>query len=198
MISLVRSSWAHIAFRSRDPRKKTRQHDKLYMSSSPPPPSPSPYHNPRLTSCTYHYLYIHLFPFCISMPRTIYLAIFSNGASPAHYAVFIPKGGEGNVGKLIHVTGNPATGFFLQFRRNYDFGTTMRNFQQIPLAQVKDQYITDTPGNGTLGDTTACDRLESVATMVQPPGRSPNPFDPSVRIVPLDLFVQQQNLINTT
>lgn len=56
------------------------------------------------------------------MSRTIHLAIFSNGARPAHYAVFIPSGDAGKVGKLIHVTGTTATGFFLEFKRNYDFG----------------------------------------------------------------------------
>ncbi|KAJ5161044.1 hypothetical protein N7492_006436 [Penicillium capsulatum] len=46
--------------------------------------------------------------------------------------------------------------------------------------EVDERFITDTVGNGHPGvDTTARDRLESVATVVQPPGRSPNPFDPS-------------------
>lgn len=118
------------------------------------------------------------------MPRTIYLAVFSNGAKPAHYAVYIPTGGTGEVGKLIHATGNPAMGFFLEFKRNYNFSTTQRNFQQIPLAQVNDQLIIDTGRNERPAvDTTARDRLESVATTVQPPGRSSNPFDPSVRIL---------------
>ncbi|KJF61534.1 uncharacterized protein CIMG_13727 [Coccidioides immitis RS] len=114
------------------------------------------------------------------MSRTIHLAIFSNGARPAHYAVFIPTGDAGKVGKLIHVTGTTATGFFLEFKRNYDFSLTQRKHQLIPLAQVNAQYITDTVGTGQQSaDTTARDRLESVATIVLPPGRSANPFDPS-------------------
>ncbi|EED17215.1 conserved hypothetical protein [Talaromyces stipitatus ATCC 10500] len=45
---------------------------------------------------------------------------------------------------------------------------------------LNEQYIADTVGNERASaDTTARDRLESVATTVQPPGRSPNPFDPS-------------------
>lgn len=116
------------------------------------------------------------------MGRTIHLAIFSNGAQPAHYAVFVPTGDAGKVGKLIHVTGTTATGFFREFKRNYDFSATQRKHHIIPLAQVDERFITDTVGNGQLTvDTTASDRLESVATIVQPPGRSPNPFDPSVR-----------------
>ncbi|OQE15827.1 hypothetical protein PENFLA_c030G06567 [Penicillium flavigenum] len=113
------------------------------------------------------------------MPRTIYLAVCSRGAQPAHYAVYIPTGDTGDVGKLIHVTGNPAQGFFLEFRRNYDFEAPQPSFQRIPLAQVDDRYIKDTVGNREIGDTIARDRFESVATTVQPPSRSPNPFDPS-------------------
>lgn len=115
------------------------------------------------------------------MPRTIHLAIFSNGARPAHYAVFVPSGDAGKVGKLIHVTGTTATGFFREFKRNYDFSVTQRKHHIIPLAQVDERFITDTVGNGQPGvDTTARDRLESAATVILPPGRSLNPFDPSV------------------
>ncbi|KAL4780677.1 hypothetical protein BJX76DRAFT_350806 [Aspergillus varians] len=81
-------------------------------------------------------------------------------------AVFVPTGDVGKVGKLIH--------------RNYDFSVTQRKHQIIPLALVNDQCIADTVGNGQpSADTTARDRLESVATVVPPPSRSPNPFDPS-------------------
>lgn len=117
------------------------------------------------------------------MPRTIYLAVFSNGARPAHWAIFIPTSNMEHKGKLIHVTGSTATGFYLEFKRNYNFATTARQHQIVPLAQVNDQYIADTVGSGAAtADTTARDRLESAATVVQPPSRSPNPFDPAVRI----------------
>lgn len=117
------------------------------------------------------------------MPRTIYLAVFSNGARPAHWAIFIPTPGTELAGKLIHVTGSTATGFYLEFKRRYNFATTTRRYQIVPLAQVNDQYIADTVGGGAAtADTTAHDRLESAATVVQPPGRSPNPFDPAVRM----------------
>ena len=86
---------------------------------------------------------------------------------------------------MIHVTGNTATGFWLEFKRNYDLERTDRRHQLIPLAQVDERYVTDTVGNGDATvDTTARDRLESAATVVQPPGRSPKPFDPSVRWFP--------------
>lgn len=80
------------------------------------------------------------------MSRTIHLAIFSNGTRPAHYTVFIPTGDAGKIGKLIHVTGTTATGFFLEFKHNYDFNLTQRKHQLILLAQVNAQYITDTVG----------------------------------------------------
>ncbi|ORY09387.1 hypothetical protein BCR34DRAFT_625800 [Clohesyomyces aquaticus] len=94
-------------------------------------------------------------------------------------AIFIPTTGEEEVGKLIHVTGNPATGSFLEFKRNYDFRTTSRRHQLLPLAQVEDQYVADTPG-AVAQDTTACGRLKSTATVVPPPGRGANPFNPTV------------------
>ena len=91
------------------------------------------------------------------MTRTIYLAVFSNQTKPAHYSVFIPTGDTGVVGKLIHVTGNTAMGFFLEFKRNYDFRATKRKYQIIPLAQVDDQYVADIAGNTSSSDTTARD-----------------------------------------
>lgn len=115
------------------------------------------------------------------MTRTLYLAIYSNGRKPAHVAVFIPTGDQGDKGKIIHVVGNPATGFFLQFKHNYDFVLDDRKYQIITLATVEDRLAKDTVGNGEPGeDTIARDRLESAATVVQPPGRSANPFDSSV------------------
>lgn len=45
------------------------------------------------------------------------------------------------------------------------------------------QRDTDTVGNGEpVEDTIARDLVESVATTVLPPGRSPNPFGPDVGI----------------
>ncbi|KAL2823586.1 hypothetical protein BDW59DRAFT_163162 [Aspergillus cavernicola] len=103
------------------------------------------------------------------MPHPIYLPVFSNAARPAHHAVFIPTGITGRQGKVIHVIGNTATGFFLEFKRSYDFLGELRKYEIIPLAEVKDQYIADTAGNGDPStDTTARDRLESVATVIRP------------------------------
>lgn len=115
------------------------------------------------------------------MARSISLIVFSNGTKPAHWAIWIPTAGQQDIGKLLHVTGNPATGFFLEFKRNYDLRTTRRGYRIVALAQVNDQYVTDTPNVHGV-DTTARDRLESMATRVTPPGRSANPFDPAVRL----------------
>lgn len=99
------------------------------------------------------------------------------------------------MGKVLHVTGNPATGFFLEFKRHYDIKTETRSYQTFVLAEVNDKYVADTPGTEESKDTTARDRLESEATVVTPPGRSANPFDPAVRrcsdhqIVPLLMSV---------
>lgn len=119
------------------------------------------------------------------MTRHIYLVIYSNGSRPAHQALFIPTKNTGSKGKVIHVTGNTATGFFLQFKRNCDFALEDRKYQVLLLAEVDDRIVrdTDTVGNGEpVEDTIARDRIESVATTVLPPGRSPNPFGPDVGI----------------
>jgi hypothetical protein len=86
---------------------------------------------------------------------------------------------EDQKGKLIHVTSNTATGFFLEFKRNYDFRQTRIVHQTIQLGHFQDQFVADAAETLPLtADTTARDRLESTATVVAYPARSPNPFDP--------------------
>ncbi|KAE8376677.1 hypothetical protein BDV26DRAFT_293910 [Aspergillus bertholletiae] len=132
------------------------------------------------------------------MPRPIYLAIFSNGPRPAHWSIFIPTINSTNQqGKIIHVTGTTATGFFLEFKRNYDFSTEDRKYQVVPLADVEERYIADTVGDGKLSrDTTARDRLESVATVVKPPGPSPEPFGKDALNCPHWMVEYVSNLVN--
>jgi hypothetical protein len=114
------------------------------------------------------------------MTRSIYLAAFTNGAKPAHWSIWFPTNGQGTKGKLIHVTGNPATGFFLQFKRNYDFAETNRAYQIIELGQIDDKLVADMADSlPATVDTTARDRLEFTATVVKPPGRTANPLDPA-------------------
>lgn len=115
------------------------------------------------------------------MTRFIHLAVFANGPKPAHQAIYIPTGNAGKQGKIIHVTGSPAVGFFLEFKRNYNFADETRKYEIIPLDEVADQYVSDTVGDGMPSiNTTARDRLESAAMIVPTPGRCINPFNPEV------------------
>lgn len=80
--------------------------------------------------------------------HAIYLAIYSNGARPAHWAIFIPTLAHEQSGKAIHVTGNTATGFFLEFKRNYDFRIEDRKYQTLHLADVPSHLVHDAIGDG--------------------------------------------------
>lgn len=67
---------------------------------------------------------------------------------------------------------------------NYNIASgTLSEYKLIPLAEVDDNYVADPAGTERLIDTTARGRLESVATVVKPPGRSANPSDPEVWFV---------------
>ncbi|KAB8259851.1 hypothetical protein BDV32DRAFT_150053 [Aspergillus pseudonomiae] len=73
---------------------------------------------------------------------------------------------------------------------------TVREYQIVPLAQVDDQYVADTVGDRQLSiDTTARGRIEPIATMVPPPARSPNPFDPSASNCQNWIFDYVQTLV---
>jgi len=114
------------------------------------------------------------------MPRTIYISITKNpGGKPAHWALFIPTTNTPLSGKILHATGNTSTGFFLEFKRNFDFNTELRTYKLLPLAEVEDRLVRDTPGHEE-EDTTARDRLESLATTVECPKGDVNPFNPEV------------------
>lgn len=120
----------------------------------------------------------------MSPSRAIYLAVFSNGARPAHWAIFIPTLADKQKGKVILVTGNTATGFFLEFKRNYDLRLEDRKYEILHLADVPGHLVHDVTGDGKPGlDTIARDRLESLAITVPLPGPSARPFDPSVSIL---------------
>ncbi|ODM19114.1 hypothetical protein SI65_05731 [Aspergillus cristatus] len=120
------------------------------------------------------------------MTRTIYLALFNNG----------PKPNTNTLGKLIQVDGNPATGFHLQFVRNYNIASdTLSEYKLTPLAEVDDKYVADPAGTERSIETTARDRLESVAMAVKPPGRNAKPFDPEAPNCQNWLYSYVQKLI---
>ena len=67
---------------------------------------------------------------------------------------------------------------------NYNIVTdTLSEYNLIPLAEVEDKYVADSVSTEKSIDTIARDRLESVAIMVKPPGRSAKPFDPELWFV---------------
>ncbi|KAJ5884035.1 uncharacterized protein N7473_010921 [Penicillium subrubescens] len=71
-----------------------------------------------------------------------------------------------------------------RFKRKYDFSKTPREYHIIPLAQVDERFVAAKAANVPQGrDTIARDRLESVATSVQPPPRSDIPLIPRTQIV---------------
>ncbi|PIG83278.1 hypothetical protein AARAC_009119 [Aspergillus arachidicola] len=68
-------------------------------------------------------------------------------------------------------------GFSLEFKRNYDFVTDYRKYQIMPLVDIEERSVANTVGDSKMScDTTARDRLESVAIVVKPPGPSREPF----------------------
>ncbi|KAF2682663.1 hypothetical protein K458DRAFT_405426 [Lentithecium fluviatile CBS 122367] len=118
------------------------------------------------------------------MARTIYLIVFKSAgpARPAHWPVFIPTTGKEYQGKMLQANGNPRIGFFLEFMRNHDLHNTFNDYKVIPLADVEDCFLKDTVGDGkALTDSTARDRIESIATAIPCPKADPNPFNPKAR-----------------
>ncbi|KAF1960010.1 hypothetical protein CC80DRAFT_438437 [Byssothecium circinans] len=104
------------------------------------------------------------------MPRTIYLAVFNSPIFPAHWALWIPRHDNENVGKLLQANGDAATGFEICFERNYDISADSRRHQIVSLGQAQDDFVDDFQGNGALvTGQKAHDRLEEVALSVPPP-----------------------------
>lgn len=120
------------------------------------------------------------------MPRTIHLQILpggflntSHGRVPAHWSIFIPSLTNPRVGKSFDAIGTPFTGYSLRFRRNYSLDAEPRKFTLVPIADVGDEYVEDTPGDGKPSeDVDAKDGLEREAKRVATPGVSRKPLDP--------------------
>ncbi|WEW58120.1 hypothetical protein PRK78_003587 [Emydomyces testavorans] len=136
------------------------------------------------------------------MPYDIYLLTYPiapnrfNG-SRAHWGIFIPNTPTPNfpphnptsaqpdpnlppnptpIGKVIHVTGTPFTGFGLEFKRNYNLASTGRGWKKYLLAIIDDKHVNikrandDDDGGKFSIDITPRDELEKQALRVDPPG----------------------------
>jgi len=120
------------------------------------------------------------------MPRPLILLTYpggfqnkSHGRVPAHWALYIPSTTDSRVGKTFDAIGTPFTGYSIRFRRNYNLDDEPRQFSEVPIVEVEDALVTDTPGEGKPSeDQDAKDRLEQEAMTVRCPGVSPKPLDP--------------------
>ena len=114
------------------------------------------------------------------MPRPLRLIVYhTNGTVRAHHSLFIPLTTNPRTGKIIHAVGTPFTGYGLVFKRNYDLDTEDRRYSIIPLCEISDEYVLDTPGDGKLSeDVNPQDKLEVEAKKVDAPGVSKEPLKP--------------------
>ncbi|PCH36276.1 hypothetical protein WOLCODRAFT_82202 [Wolfiporia cocos MD-104 SS10] len=103
--------------------------------------------------------------------RAVYLMSYNSRVSPAHWAMWIPSVTRPSLGKVIHVTGDVATGFRHEFKRNYVPETTGRPHTFTLLARVPAEHIVDVLGDGRFSlDTTPVDAIERQALAVKAPG----------------------------
>jgi hypothetical protein len=109
------------------------------------------------------------------MPRPIYLVVFNSPLFPAHWGLWIPhlSTKTPQTGTYLNATGDAATGFGIEFERNYELGADGRRHQLISLGDVADEHVTDAIGDGMwFIDQIARDRVEEVVLGVKPPGPS--------------------------
>jgi len=107
------------------------------------------------------------------MTRDIHLIFYPSPLFPAHWGLWIPSVGNPQIGKMVHVVGDVATGFEHQFKRNYSLITTTRRYDLVLLAKVDDKHVVDVPGNGEgSSDKNPADDIERKALTVPAPGKS--------------------------
>ncbi|OJD16948.1 hypothetical protein AJ78_02930 [Emergomyces pasteurianus Ep9510] len=99
---------------------------------------------------------------------------------------------------MIHVTGNAATGFHLEFRRNYNFSNTNTRHEIIPLAEINDNLASTSPNGSDLvtSDTTARDQLESIATVITPQAAAKTPLTRRLQTVKPGYASMSRNWVN--
>jgi hypothetical protein len=123
------------------------------------------------------------------MPRSIYIVVYASPLFPAHWAVWIPSLAGPDIGKRIHVSGDVHKGFEHGFERNYNLAGTGRAHTLIPIGEVGEDYVTDTPLDGQLSvDRIPRDQLERVALTIPAPGPSMNSASRSAVGCQLTLF----------
>lgn len=102
--------------------------------------------------------------------RNLYLVTFHVPSDKwKHLAIFVFNTGDSKKGTLIHVIGNPPTGYTLQFQRNYD-PTANESFQKIILiGKIAANYVADPKSPKLSNDNVPRGRLEVIASRIPPP-----------------------------
>ncbi|KAF4999989.1 hypothetical protein FDECE_11337 [Fusarium decemcellulare] len=113
------------------------------------------------------------------MARSIYLLVYNSRLFPAHWVLWIPSKDNTKIGKVIEAAGDVATGFDITFERNFNIGELTRTHELVELAQVDDDHIVDTLGDGSNyaereseGNLVAQDKIEEAALRVPAPVKS--------------------------
>ncbi|KAG6915315.1 hypothetical protein DXG01_012176 [Tephrocybe rancida] len=82
----------------------------------------------------------------ITTKRDFFLIVYRNRLFAAHWSIWIPNAvqleGE-DLGKVIHVTGNPVTGFVHEVKRGYDMSATRRDHVFVLLGKINSDLIID-------------------------------------------------------
>ncbi|KAF3895814.1 hypothetical protein GTR04_3673 [Trichophyton interdigitale] len=116
--------------------------------------------------------------------RNLYLVTFHVPSDKwKHLAIFVFNTGDTKKGTLIHVIGNPPTGYTLQFQRNYD-PTTNESFQKIILiGKIAANYVADPKSSKPSNDNVPRGQLEVIASRIPPPtvGNYMAPFKGVIR-----------------
>ncbi|KAF8161523.1 hypothetical protein B0H34DRAFT_383221 [Crassisporium funariophilum] len=110
--------------------------------------------------------------------RPVYLIVYNSPIFPAHWAMWIPKLANENMGKLLQVEGDPATGFEYDFQENYDLQVIIRSHELVKLADVDKKFAVDflegrdeEDGTDPVGAirSMAMDEMTKVARRIPPP-----------------------------
>jgi hypothetical protein len=108
------------------------------------------------------------------MHRKIYLLRYP--APPGqrrHFAIWVPSNEDHKIGRIIRVLGTPFMGFNLGIQHGHNTSEAWPMPAKIELGVVACEVVVDTR-SGQLPETTAGDKLESMARSVTPPGPSRN------------------------